>query len=95
MTDKEQQLLIVLAEECSEVIKEVSKALRFGIDTTYKGTSPKERLQWELVDLISSIELLQDEEVIDLNNSEFETLSKHKKSKVLSFINERTAKNTI
>lgn len=70
---REQHLLICLAEECSEVIKEVTKILRFGLikeddelrHTTLKGREVEPngpRLQQEIIDIMSVIDMLIDEE---------------------------------
>ncbi len=63
---RNEHLLIVLAEECSEVIKDVSKALRFGLDKFEpdQSFSNRERIEIELADLMGAIELLQDAGVI-------------------------------
>jgi hypothetical protein len=44
-------LLILLIEECAEVIHRACKAIRFGIDEEYQGKSNREYLEEELVDL--------------------------------------------
>jgi hypothetical protein len=51
-------------EECAEVTKDASKALRFGLDNKYQGTFPAERLAEELDDLIGVREMLTDRGVI-------------------------------
>lgn len=57
----EDQLLICLAEECAEVQKEITKALRFGLDDVYKDKSPRRKtLVDELNDIFAIIELLQE-----------------------------------
>ncbi len=65
MTRKE-HLLIILAEECSEVIKNVSKALRFGLDDKEPNQdyTNSERITEELHDIIAVIEMLRDEECL-------------------------------
>ena len=55
-----EHLLVCLMEECAEVTKDASKALRFGLDNKYQGTFPAERLAEELDDLIGVREMLTD-----------------------------------
>lgn len=58
----EEHLLVTLAEECSEIQKAVSKALRFGLDDPWRDSefscSPREMIQKELSDLIGVAEML-------------------------------------
>ena len=60
MTRRE-HLLVCLAEECSEVIKEVTKILRFGLDDKqgeeYEPNSV--RLDNELNDIMAVVEMLK------------------------------------
>jgi len=65
MTRKE-HLLVTFAEECAEVIKEVSKALRFGLDDHAPDTTEtnRERITNEFNDLFAVMVMLQDEGVI-------------------------------
>ena len=66
---RQEHLLICLAEECSEVQKEISKILRFGIEDapfesprSGKDLKPnRERLQNELTDVFAIIEMLDKE----------------------------------
>ena len=53
-----EHLLTILAEECAEVAKECSKALRFGLDDAYSGRTVKERLEAEIVDLIAVLHMI-------------------------------------
>lgn len=67
--NKEQHLLACLAEECSEVIKEINKAFRFGLDD-FNPKDPnkvttREKIELELVDLIAVVELLSIHGTID------------------------------
>jgi len=57
MTEQE-ELLVILMEECSEVIQEASKMIRFG-DTD------SDRIEKEIGDLLCMIELLSEYEMID------------------------------
>jgi NTP pyrophosphatase (non-canonical NTP hydrolase) len=60
MTDKINEILDILQEECAEVIVAISKIRRFGIDNTYKdGGTQREHLVQELGDVTLLIELLQ------------------------------------
>lgn len=69
MMNREEHLLTILTEECSEVIKEISKALRFGLDDYPPGSdvynTNRKRITCELNDLIGIAELLKSEGYID------------------------------
>lgn len=57
-----QQLLAVLAEECSEVAQRVTKALRFGLREVQPGQSldNEARIAYELCDILGTLSLLQE-----------------------------------
>jgi len=57
MTEKE-ELLVILMEECSEVIQEASKLIRFD------DTDP-DRIEKEIGDLLCMIELMREKGVIN------------------------------
>ena len=60
MTQKINEILDILQEECAEVIQAISKCRRFGMENTYsKGTgTQREHLVQELGDVTLLIELL-------------------------------------
>jgi NTP pyrophosphatase (non-canonical NTP hydrolase) len=51
---EEQYLLLVLAEECAEIAKVASKAIRFGLEHVHDGTTNKQKLFEEFADLIAA-----------------------------------------
>lgn len=57
---KDQEMLVIFMEECSEAAIEASKILRFGKGTTL--------LESEIGDLTCMIQLLEEQGVIDMNN---------------------------
>lgn len=64
-------LLYCLIEECSEVQKVCAKALRFGLDDTYRANNgieppitPRQELRHELNDFSGVLTLLQQAEVL-------------------------------
>ena len=61
--NKQEYLLTTLSEECSEVIKELSKALRFGLYACEPGSiiTNSEKIQHELGDLIGVMQMIIDE----------------------------------
>lgn len=70
--NKEEYLLNLLTEECSEVIKRVSKALRFGLEDHYSedpnvigtdGPTNRERIVSEVRDVMCTLDLLVSEEI--------------------------------
>jgi NTP pyrophosphatase (non-canonical NTP hydrolase) len=60
MNERIQEILDILQEECAEVIVEVSKCRRFGLNSVhYKTNIPhKEMLEQELGDVLAMIRLL-------------------------------------
>ena len=61
MTEKTQEILDILQEECAEVIQNISKCRRFGLDNVYlKGTgTQREQLVQEIGDVMLLIDLLK------------------------------------
>jgi hypothetical protein len=60
MNDEVWETLVILQEECAEVIVEISKCMRFGPDQMMQGSNETnmQRLEKELGDLQAMIELL-------------------------------------
>ena len=65
MNEDTREILIILQEECAEVIVEISKCFRFGPDQIMQGLDITniQRLQKELGDTLAMIELLVDKDV--------------------------------
>lgn len=90
MNEKE-YLITCLSEECSEVAKACSKALRFGLDTHHPRdhkTSNKTHLIYELNDLMSVVEMLVERGIIP-EKWESYTQRTEKAEKVLRYMNDR------
>lgn len=64
--NKTEHLLTILMEECAEIQKCASKALRFGLDEVMPGiqASNVERLNRELNDLKGVVELLREDRIL-------------------------------
>ena len=59
MNDKQKEILVITQEECAEVIQEISKIFRFGIDQQHKdGMQHREKLEQEVGDVLCMINLL-------------------------------------
>jgi hypothetical protein len=68
MNKETEETLVILQEECAEVIQSVSKILRFGFDSRYPtedSASTKECLTMEVGQVLCMINLLIDQNVID------------------------------
>lgn len=67
MIDKKQEALDLLQEECAEVIIEVSKIRRFGIDAKhYKtGIPHSDMLETEVGDVLALVDILIEQGVLD------------------------------
>ena len=60
LSNKLNEILDILQEECAEVIQAISKCRRFGMDNSYKdGGTQREHLIQELGDVTLLIELLK------------------------------------
>ncbi len=69
-----QYLLTCLSEECAEVVQRCTKALRFGLEEVQEGQllDNRERLIYELNDILAVIELLEEHglDLSDIGNKE-------------------------
>lgn len=61
MLDEQDHLLIVLAEECAELSKNIMKAIRFGVDDTHplEHVSNRQLINSEMNDVIAVIKQLR------------------------------------
>ena len=83
---KLEELLVILQEECAEVIQAVSKCRRFGIDNMYtKGSgTQRENLTKELGDLQCMIDLCIEHGVVEKADVDAAVLNKQGKLKEFS-----------
>jgi len=67
MNEQTREILIILQEECAEVIQDVAKCFRFGPDQVHlnspDGRTQIQNLEKELGDVMAMIELLKDENI--------------------------------
>lgn len=67
MNDTTREVLIILQEECAEVIQDVSKCFRFGLDQVYLKSETEQtqvqNLEKEIGDLCAMIEILIDQNI--------------------------------
>jgi NTP pyrophosphatase (non-canonical NTP hydrolase) len=65
MDEKLRETLVIAQEEAAEVIQEISKVFRFGIDEKHKdGMTHRQRLTTEIGDFLAMIDLLLAQNVI-------------------------------
>ena len=67
MLDPNIETLVITQEECAEVIKEISKVLRFGLDNKHPDESEtnRDKLTQEVGDLLCMIDLMIEKSIID------------------------------
>lgn len=66
MDSKQKEILIIAQEEAAEVIQEISKIFRFGLDDQHKdGMTHRQRLQSEIGDLLCMIDLMTEHGLAD------------------------------
>ena len=85
--NKTEHLLTCLIEECAEVQKAAAKALRFGLDDTSPGgTTNRQDIADECVDLLAVLEMLEDEGIIPpVETSQATQPKKDKVSKYMDY----------
>ena len=88
MNKKIEEALGILQEECAEVIQDVSKCRRFGVDNVYlNGTgTQRENLAKEVGDVLAMIDILIKMEVINPESLELAKRAKIEKLKKWSTI---------
>lgn len=83
MEIKTQEALVILQEECAEVIQEVSKCFRFGIDNLNKdGVKHSFVLEKEVADMLCMVDILVEQGILDptrLDEGKIEKQTKLKK----------------
>ena len=84
--NKLEELLVILQEECAEVIQSASKCRRFGIDNMYdKGTgTQRENLTKEIGDLQCMIDLCIERGIVEKSAVDLAILNKQSKLKIYS-----------
>lgn len=83
------ETLLILIEECSEVIQAVSKCQRFGLDGCSPGVAKtnRQRLEEELGDLVCMIDILVRQDIVSNRSIDLAKLAKFEKLKSWSRIN--------
>lgn len=92
--DRKEYLLTCLIEECSEVQKEATKALRFGLDDNWKDRGRQaDRIVHEFIDLIAVYDMLINEGL--LNNVTTEEMIQMKKERVHKYMDYARDRGTL
>lgn len=87
MNEKQREILVIAQEECAEVIQEISKIFRFGIDNQHKDGMPhRDKLEMEVGDLLAMIDLMVEHQLIDSDNLQTAIQNKQDKLKIWSNI---------
>ena len=94
MTPQIEEALGILQEECAEVIVEVSKIRRFGIDNVHYKTkmTHNEMLEMEVGDVLAMVDILIEQGVLDTRSLEEAKAAKKEKLKEWSNIYEIKSK---
>ena len=90
MMSKVQEALDILQEECGEVIVEVSKCRRFGMDSLHYKTGIKHStmLETEVGDVLALVDVLIEQGILDPATLDIAKEAKKEKLKVWSKIYE-------
>ena len=87
MEQRTKEVMDILQEECAEVVQEISKIFRFGIDNQHKdGIKHQEKLEMEVGDLLCMIGLMTAHRLIRPEQVELAVTNKQDKLKKWSKI---------
>jgi len=87
MNEKQREILVITQEECAEVIQEISKIFRFGLNNQHKeGMMHQEKLEMEVGDLLCMINLMTSYGLIRPEQVQLSTQNKEEKLKKWSSI---------
>jgi NTP pyrophosphatase (non-canonical NTP hydrolase) len=91
--DQKLEALGILQEECAEVIVEVSKVRRFGLDNSYNGDlTQRDKLENELGDVLAMIDILIEQGIVTQFGLAISITNKKEKLKQWSKIYETESK---
>lgn len=94
----QEHLLTTLAEECSEITKAACKSLRFGLDDRSPldpgGMTNREKLIYELNDLVATVNMLEDIGVVP-HAWQDQKLQADKQGKVAKYMGYAMSKGTL
>ena len=66
ITERQREVLVITQEAAAEVIQEISKIYRFGIDEAHRdGMTHRAKLETEVGDLLCMIDLMVENRVVD------------------------------
>lgn len=66
INERQREILVIAQEEAAEVIQEISKVFRFGIDDLHRdGMTHRAKLESEVGDLLCMIDIMIDNRLID------------------------------
>lgn len=90
MKRQTKEALGILQEECAEVIVEVSKCNRFGLESTHYKTGLKhsKMLELEVGDVLALVDILVEQGILDLAELEIAKANKKRKLEQWSTIYE-------
>lgn len=87
ISDQQREILVIAQEEAAEVIQEISKIFRFGIDELHRdGMTHRAKLESEVGDLLCMIDLMIDHGLVAVGHIESARLAKIDKLKQYSGI---------
>jgi NTP pyrophosphatase (non-canonical NTP hydrolase) len=66
MNESTKEALLILQEECAEVVQATSKCFRFGLNGMYLKESNRGRLEQEIGDVLAMIDILANQGEISL-----------------------------
>ncbi len=84
--NRKEYLLTCLAEEASEIVKAVTKTLRFGESSVYNNVTNKKRLEEEIIDFITIVSMCYSDEYINFDEEELKIQFKLKQDKIFKYM---------